>query len=62
MDWLKLLKRKEGMIGELRIGGRALRENLLPRAWVEYDEIVLNDDWEVRQRYAMFEKAIEVKR
>lgn len=52
--------RRRGHAGELRIGVRRDRETgaLDFHAWMERDGVVLNDDPEVRSRYAVFDRVI----
>ena len=55
------LLRRQGIESELRIGVRREQNEFQAHAWVEYEGIVLNDTQSVRQRFAMFERPIEVK-
>jgi hypothetical protein len=55
------LLRRQGIISELRIGVQHEVGKFQAHAWVEYQNIVLNDNQNVRQHFAMFERPIEVK-
>jgi Transglutaminase-like superfamily len=55
------LLRRQGIISELRIGVQNEVGKFQAHAWVEYQNIVLNDNQNVRQHFAMFERPIEVK-
>jgi hypothetical protein len=58
---LWFLLRRQGIESELRIGVRRDQGEFQAHAWVEYEGIVLNDTQNVRQKFAMFERPIEVK-
>lgn len=52
--------RRRGLSGDLRIGVRRNRDSggLDFHAWIEYQGVVLNDEADIRQRYATFDRAI----
>jgi hypothetical protein len=52
------LLRRQGIPAELRIGVRKPASQLEAHAWVEYQDRVLNDADDVRQRYAPFDGPI----
>ncbi len=54
------LLRHQGIESELRIGVKREAGKFEAHAWVEWEGIVLNDTQDVRERFAMFERAIEV--
>ncbi len=54
------LLRYQGIESELRIGVRRETVKFEAHAWVECEGFVLNDTPNVRDRFAMFERAIEV--
>ena len=54
------LLRHQGIDSELRIGIRREVEKFEAHAWVEYQGFVLNDTRDVRDRFATFERPIEV--
>jgi hypothetical protein len=54
------LLRRQGIVSELRIGVQGV-EKFQAHAWVEYQNIVLNDMPNVRQHFVMFERPFEVK-
>ena len=54
------LLRRQGIMSELRIGVQRTTGEILAHAWVEYLGSVLNDQQDVRQRYAMFEQPIDL--
>ncbi len=58
---LWFLLRRQGIESELRIGVRRDQGEFQAHAWVEYEGIVLNDTQNVRQKFVMFERPIEVK-
>lgn len=51
---------RRGLAGELRIGVRRASEtgSLEFHAWVEYAGVVINDQRDIRARYATFDRAI----
>ncbi len=51
------LLRRQGIDSELRIGVQCAG-NFQAHAWVEYEKVVLNDRWDVRDRFAVFERSI----
>jgi Transglutaminase-like superfamily len=55
------LLRRQGIVSELRIGVQNEVGKFQAHAWVEYQNVVLNDNQNVRQHFAMFERPIEVK-
>jgi Transglutaminase-like superfamily len=55
------LLRRQGIASELRIGVQQGVEEFQAHAWVEYQNIVLNDVPNVRQLFVMFERPMEVK-
>ena len=55
------LLRRQGIDSELRIGVKQEGGKLEAHAWVEYDGKVLNDSQDVRSRFTMFDRPIEVK-
>jgi hypothetical protein len=55
------LLRRQGIDSELRIGVKQEQGKLEAHAWVEYDGKVLNDSPDVRSRFTMFDRPIEVK-
>ncbi|MDB9373324.1 lasso peptide biosynthesis B2 protein [Nodularia sphaerocarpa] len=50
----------QGINSELRIGVKKEAESFEAHAWVEYEGFVLNDTQNVRDRFAMFDRPIEV--
>jgi hypothetical protein len=54
------LLRHQGINSELRIGIRRDTDNFEAHAWVECDGVVLNDSLNVRDRFAMFDRTIDV--
>ncbi|MBE9198371.1 MULTISPECIES: lasso peptide biosynthesis B2 protein [unclassified Nodularia (in: cyanobacteria)] len=54
------LLRHQGINSELRIGVKRDAESFEAHAWVEYEGFVLNDTQNVRDRFAMFDRPIEV--
>ncbi|MGK7876616.1 MAG: lasso peptide biosynthesis B2 protein [Xenococcaceae cyanobacterium] len=54
------LLRHQGINSELRIGVRWEAKNFEAHAWVECEGVALNDTQDVRDRFAMFERPIEV--
>jgi hypothetical protein len=54
------LLRRQGIEGDLQIGVRHEQDKFEAHAWVEYEGVVLNDTQDVRSRFAMFERPIEV--
>lgn len=54
------LLRHQGIDSELRIGVRREATNFEAHAWVECEGFVLNDAGNVRDRFAMFDRPIEV--
>ncbi|MBC6418414.1 MAG: lasso peptide biosynthesis B2 protein [Prochloron sp. SP5CPC1] len=54
------LLRHQGIDSELRIGVRREATNFEAHAWVECEGFVLNDAGDVRDRFAMFYRPIEV--
>lgn len=54
------LLRHQGINSELRIGVKRDAETFEAHAWVEYEGFVLNDTQNVRDRFAMFDRPIEV--
>jgi hypothetical protein len=52
------LLRRRGIDPELRIGVRKGAGNFEAHAWVEFRGLVLNDSADVRERFAMFDRAI----
>ncbi|HYW22394.1 MAG TPA: lasso peptide biosynthesis B2 protein [Nodularia sp. (in: cyanobacteria)] len=54
------LLRHQGINSELRIGVKREAETFEAHAWVEYEGFVLNDTQNVRDRFAMFDRPIEV--
>jgi hypothetical protein len=52
--------RRRGLDGQLRIGVRRdpQLQKLTFHAWVEYDDVVLNDAIDVRERYVVFDRPI----
>jgi Transglutaminase-like superfamily len=55
------LLRRQGIVSELRIGVQQGVEEFQAHAWIEYQNIVLNDTPNVRQHFVMFERPFEVK-
>ncbi|NKB18796.1 MAG: lasso peptide biosynthesis B2 protein [Pseudanabaena sp. CRU_2_10] len=55
------LLRRQGIVSELRIGVQQGGVEFQAHAWVEYQNIVLNDTPNVRQHFVMFERPFEVK-
>jgi Transglutaminase-like superfamily len=55
------LLRRQGIVSELRIGVQQGAAKFQAHAWVEYQNIVLNDSPNVRQLFVMFERPFEVK-
>lgn len=56
------LLRRQGIESELRIGVKKDEGNFAAHAWVEWQGFVLNDTQNVRDRFAMFDGAIEVNK
>jgi hypothetical protein len=52
------LLRRQGIAGMIRFGVRLDQGNLEAHAWVEWQDIVINDEADVRQRYAPLENGI----
>jgi hypothetical protein len=55
---LWLLLRRQGVEGVLRIGVRKTANRLEAHAWVEYMGMILNDDPDVHERFASFDRAV----
>lgn len=49
------LLRLQGLKGDLRVGVRRQEHRLEAHAWVEYLGVVLNDEADIRQRFAPFD-------
>ncbi|WP_254568520.1 lasso peptide biosynthesis B2 protein [Oscillatoria sp. HE19RPO] len=56
------LLRHQGIESELRIGVKKKSGNFAAHAWVEWQGFVLNDTQDVRDRFSMFDAAIEVNK
>lgn len=54
------LLRHQGISSELRIGIKRDTDNFEAHAWVECDGVALNDTLNVRDRFAMFDRTIDV--
>jgi hypothetical protein len=50
--------RRQGIAGMIRFGVRLVQGDLEAHAWVEWQDIVINDEADVRQRYAPLENGI----
>lgn len=53
------LLRQQGISSEIRVGVRQNDQTFEAHAWVEYKGIVLNDVRDVRDRFAVFERALD---
>nr|WP_284681710.1 lasso peptide biosynthesis B2 protein [Adonisia turfae] len=54
------LLRAQGIDGQLRIGVRQDAQKFEAHAWVEWQDFILGDRQDVRERFAMFDRPIDI--